>query len=937
MGTEQKRSSSSAETKAKQIKSPNMRNSGSSGRSSGSGLGSGNAPLSIDDLRSVILSAGKFTSSSSSSSLSPRPYAPYAPPRTTTTTTSSSSRRDTIARACSCVEQWLEQNGEDHRAFFDGVFRVLLQEVFGLGKPKEKSWLYAAGSRGGQDARALRGLLDPNGALLRAVCDADDRNLYPSGFVFPIETLPAVAGVARTQSLLRRGAACLAREIPHYRGRLHISSSEGGKEGGKTEVRLSLWEYFVSWLVFYAIQEPTSSSSSSSSSSLRGRGPPSPFANLNDLSQLSWNAFAGTAKELFTGAGASSSSSRKQATPVYRDLLKAFVRHYLDFAGHRGGGGGGHHLGPMSPSTPPHLGLSRGLGGLSSAARAGHLSLGSPGTPQGAASPGAHAAARASSSQARQHQGRRIGYQHKRQFMLDVMCEFWLSDANQDGGMGAMRTAAFVCPSADLVQSVTLVVAHMVDSAREEGGGGASASAPGHPRQEAATSTPAGVGLRSLSSPSPPQGRGQSSQGARAALWRLRRLTFRFLLRCFALWPAEASASIKPVVDLWAAYAAPWEGMGVGSEGRGKKVGGATKPIGSLLRRAASRTMAIGGSPRGSERDPPGGSDASSRPRGERWQDWKDHVAGAMPFYTTLVRYFVNLECARAAVKPESALTDLVLLLGSLQSRQGELGSFLRDAERELHMHAMGSLTGSRHFERLAAYRHDHHDLVKFALGGLPSSCLLEEASGANYDVLTEKDGPLAAQLQQCVDVLGVSKRTAGVSRLRDLANMAGELVGAEVKVARRQGGGASAQGRRDKAGNGKAGGAAQVYRSFTWHDVVAFRKRYKGDWMRRPVSSYEIAAMVALWVRVSEAANAALGLDGNPSPEWLQQRQNLVVAMLASLLSWCKHRGYRVNLRFLSGWFPTLAMALYIASVFLLGLGWWPLLVLFLCILSQS
>ena len=185
------------------------------------------------------------------------------------------------------------------------------------------------------------------------MCDADDRNLYPSGFVFPIETLPAVAGVARTQSLLRRGAACLAREIPHYRGRLHISSSEGGKEGGKTEVRLSLWEYFVSWLVFYAIQEPTSSSSSSSSSSLRGRGPPSPFANPNDLSQLSWNAFAGTAKELFTGAAASSSSSRKQATPVYRDLLKAFVRHYLDFAGHHGGGGGGHHLGPMSPSTPP--------------------------------------------------------------------------------------------------------------------------------------------------------------------------------------------------------------------------------------------------------------------------------------------------------------------------------------------------------------------------------------------------------------------------------------------------------------------------------------------------------------------------------------------------------------------------------------------------------
>ena len=37
-----------------------------------------------------------------------------------------------IAKACAAVETWLKQNSEDHRAFFDNVFRVLLQEVFGL-------------------------------------------------------------------------------------------------------------------------------------------------------------------------------------------------------------------------------------------------------------------------------------------------------------------------------------------------------------------------------------------------------------------------------------------------------------------------------------------------------------------------------------------------------------------------------------------------------------------------------------------------------------------------------------------------------------------------------------------------------------------------------------------------------------------------------------
>lgn len=43
-----------------------------------------------------------------------------------------------------------------------------------------------------------------------------------------------------------------------------------------------------------------------------------------------------------------------------------------------------------------------------------------------------------------------------------------------------------------------------------------------------------------------------------------------------------------------------------------------------------------------------------------------------------------------------------------------------------------------------------------------------------------------------------------------------------------------------------------------SWMDV-----KYRGDWMRRPIEAYEIAWLARLLVRLSDALNAALGLDG--------------------------------------------------------------------------
>lgn len=56
--------------------------------------------------------------------------------------------------------------------------------------------------------------------------------------------------------------------------------------------------------------------------------------------------------------------------------------------------------------------------------------------------------------------------------------------------------------------------------------------------------------------------------------------------------------------------------------------------------------------------------------------------------------------------------------------------------------------------------------------------------------------------------------------------------------------------------------GAAQGLRSGTWRDVA-----YKGDWMRRPIASNEVAWLVRLLLPASDALNRTLGL-GAPLTE---------------------------------------------------------------------
>ena len=87
---------------------------------------------------------------------------------------------------------------------------------------------------------------------------------------------------------------------------------------------------------------------------------------------------------------------------------------------------------------------------------------------------------------------------------------------------------------------------------------------------------------------------------------------------------------------------------------------------------------------------------------------------------------------------------------------------------------------------------------------------------------------------------------------------------------------------------------------------------RYKGDPLRRPVATYEVAPLVRLLVALSARANAWLRLDCAWAPE-----EDAPEDRVAEGVAWLRRREWRVNLRPLAdarnlAWLPPAALAGY-------------------------
>ena len=616
--------------------------------------------------------------------------------------------------------------------------------------------------------------------------------------------------------------------------------------------------------------------------------------------------------------------SSKTSTPVYKELLDLYIKTYIHF-----GSGNGNRS-----------------AGVSAAGAAGKVMSGGNVSPlSGLASQ--HYAHSPHSSQQHFHLSN-SATTTKRQFMLDVMFEFWLADVNQVEGASSMRKASFVCPSSDLIASIKQLVNHLMHTAALTkggvgGAGGAGGKSMGSESAGSMMRTPGGPG----SSTKHPSALGDKAgkHEAYVTMWNTKRALYRFLLRCFALWPAERSVSLKPVIDLWITYIAPWEGQSYKNNRKQQTVKGKSSQdspsnVSSMLRRTVS---GITSSPislsMSSSADKKAEASHGGSGTGSEWSEWKEHILSNMPFYTILVQYFINIEYARATSRPESAISDLFVLVDSALScgRRTSLVSFLRETEQDLHMHSLGSLTGSKYFERFSLIRHDYHELHKYSLHGLPSNYILNGGETV-FNTLHSKDSAMLIQLQQTMDVLSISRKLS-LNKLKELANLCSHVFDYEFKLPTKSG-------RSTQSGDRHKKSKAEMYRSFTWHDVVAFQKRYRGDWMKRPVASYEIPILVHFWIHLSERANQVLGLDHYQGAAWLHSTQTqsnnnedededeannnnnnnnndnnhhgaVVLHFVSSFLVWLKHKKVRVNLRFLAGWWPSLILLTYILSLF--------------------
>ncbi len=76
----------------------------------------------------------------------------------------------------------------------------------------------------------------------------------------------------------------------------------------------------------------------------------------------------------------------------------------------------------------------------------------------------------------------------------------------------------------------------------------------------------------------------------------------------------------------------------------------------------------------------------------------------------------------------------------------------------------------------------------------------------------------------------------------------------------------------------------------------------YKGDWLRRPIASNEIPALVRATVWVSERLNRLVGLD---QPWRGQEREEPPETVLHQGVAWLRRRGYRCEraLSLLAAW----------------------------------
>lgn len=543
------------------------------------------------------------------------------------------SRGTTLSHRIQSVLAVLEENPEDLRGFFSTCYQPLLWQIFNF-DDGASGWLQSVSTGNDREAWTLLDFLSPKGPLMKAVLAADADGLMH--FAFPLERLPV-----RTQRLLQTDPVGLNARPP-YRNCVQRDAND------RCHVHLGLYHYFFFWSAYYAC----SAARGSSSAGLAGNGRRQAHAGTHSRPQwMDW-PMAG----LMPGSGG-------QRIHPYRELLLSHLMYFLPR--------GGAHI--RAWGSTGAAGWARGS---EVEYRAGNVSQG--------------------------------------EMLVSIMIEFWLPGSDNPGfheNVGGARSQyqttmetrtraysspygdaasmqrqySYNPPNEDLVNAVVLLATYLFadapganTSAGNRVGQGASSSwmgsDPPSPRSPSASqglSTASGSKRTTPHAASPTGSEQDLAEEVERAKEMLQKPLYRFLRDAFTHWPAESTASLGPLMNLWVTYLAPWTLVFPvplkSSRATLASTSTLSRGIGAVTSATAERKSsvpnAIGDTSQLSV------STASTAGRnGRRPQVDEAHILHNVPFYCELMRHFLELCCNRVPVDAEGTATALLSVLRGLAS-----------------------------------------------------------------------------------------------------------------------------------------------------------------------------------------------------------------------------------------------------------------------------
>ncbi|KAG0557960.1 hypothetical protein KC19_11G168800 [Ceratodon purpureus] len=737
-----------------------------------------------------------------------------------------------IAAACQAVEAQLQAVGGEHvRDFYRLCFPILLRKIFGFedssvaAQPALSAggWFAQASLPGNEAAaRALIALLSPRGSLFSSLLAVDKENFVR--YVFPTERLPEWVRKLLSQE---KGAQVLCQVSALFKNRIMEDAN------GCMQVHLDVFEYYMFWFAYYAVCKDTNQPQGTA---VGRRSRFTPSRSFHFRMQLeSWASSIPRRSHSPQAIGAGGSP--------YLQLLKLYLSHFVIVNS-----------------------LNRGYPGR-------ELLLGDGG-----------------------------GATHG-DILIYTLVEFWLVDDDpsplplaikQSLGFpagGAAPVLSYIPPGSDLTDSLKVLIKFLNSNLRLSIGEHslANLSSPiidySLKFRRKLSESPTGQFSSPLSL-SPSYGASQFPSPSNPYLQALHRPLYRFLHRAFRQWPIGTSVrKIAQVVDVWVDYLEPWNtGLDAANareqaqqhwQKDAAKVG--SKESGPRLSPSLSLKKLSDGSP--------GVGFTSSKALDRRvaaesyTELWQGYVLANYLFYTSLVTNFLEFALKFVHIDPEAIFQMLHKVLHVL-AKSKDLLDLLRkvDVAYGAHMYGRPHQRNNILLELAPTIQEQLQDWEEGAGmdeeqergdGLILRSPLRNKPPQLRLFSMSENGGNRLLQalfMRAEVEIQASSSERSPLSApllesVKDVARTIFDLqtVGSPSGVhppAYCQSPIASQADKytdRDDASTRSLG-----LQRHSWQDV-----KYKGDWMRRPIESTEVAFLARLFVRISDAINTTLGLTG--------------------------------------------------------------------------